>query len=248
MNGFPTFVLVEADGKEIDRISGYAESADFIKQLKEFQGGKNFQSLQKEVSNSPNDPQLHWKLASKYRERGDREKTAEHLNKILELDFETKTESAILAKRELAIMALEDSGDTSKLLSFAKKYPDPKFALPAHEMIAAFLGQKDQPDIAEPSFDYVIKNKPDDAQWLNDYAWFLATHDRKLDRALEYAKKAVAKEPKSAGILDTLAECYFRLKQYDKAIETQKKAVELADSKTLKEELQDRLKKFEAAR
>ncbi len=44
----------------------------------------------------------------------------------------------------------------------------------------------------------------------NDLAWLAANLDRDLDKALEHAKRAVELKPKSAGILDTLAEVHFR--------------------------------------
>ena len=70
------------------------------------------------------------------------------------------------------------------------------------------------------------------AEDLNAYAWCLLTCGpvelRDARKALELAEKAVAKSNgKHAGILDTLALAYHRTGNSGKAIETQRKALEL---------------------
>ncbi len=95
--------------------------------------------------------------------------------------------------------------------------------------------------------EYLVKQVGEgDATLLNNYAWFLATHDAKLDRALELARKAAALEPEAAFILDTLGECLFRKGQLKEAVETQRKALKLAPERQ-REEMAERLNKFEKA-
>ena len=73
---------------------------------------------------------------------------------------------------------------------------------------------------------------------LNSLAWFAATHDFHLDEALEAAQRAVGLEPKNSNIMDTLAETYYRMGNFDKAIEVQKEALEITpDDKYLKDQL-----------
>ena len=94
---------------------------------------------------------------------------------------------------------------------------------------------------------YLVKQVGEsDATLLNNYAWFLAIHDAKLDRALELARKASALEPEAAFILDTLGECLFRKGQLKEAVETQRKALKLAPEQQ-REEMAERLNKFEKA-
>jgi tetratricopeptide (TPR) repeat protein len=81
--------------------------------------------------------------------------------------------------------------------------------------------------------------------WLawNELAWTYATSRdpryRHSAKALEYAEKAVSlSEGKMPEILDTLAEAYFVNGDFDKAIETERKALELSpDTALLKESL-----------
>lgn len=68
------------------------------------------------------------------------------------------------------------------------------------------------------SFNEEIRNRPDDAEVLNRVARALATHDIDRERALELAKRAAALSPGTSYILDTVAECQYRLGRYDEAV------------------------------
>ena len=95
--------------------------------------------------------------------------------------------------------------------------------------------------------EYLIRHVGEtDATLLNNYAWFLATHDAKLSRALELARKAVKLQPDAAFILDTLGECLFRNGKFKEAVEAQRTAIKLAPE-TQREEMEDRLFNFEKA-
>jgi uncharacterized Ntn-hydrolase superfamily protein len=66
------------------------------------------------------------------------------------------------------------------------------------------------------------------ASTLNGLAWSLATHDFALERAVTAAERAVALAPEDSGIVDTLAEAYFRAGRYDDAVAAGRRALELA--------------------
>jgi uncharacterized Ntn-hydrolase superfamily protein len=77
-----------------------------------------------------------------------------------------------------------------------------------------------------------------DASNLNGLAWVCATNGIFLEEALTAAQRAVALEPREAGILDTLAEVYFRMGEAAKAVETETKALAISpDDNYLKGQL-----------
>jgi tetratricopeptide (TPR) repeat protein len=106
--------------------------------------------------------------------------------------------------------------------------------------------------------DTIIK---DDAQALNSFAWTIVDPDtsddiekKDLKVALKLAKRAdeVSKH-QDAAILDTLARVYFVSGDTDKALETQKKAIDAIETtknwpedqrETLRDELQGRLDEY----
>lgn len=67
----------------------------------------------------------------------------------------------------------------------------------------------------------------EDADYLNNLAWFCATGDVFLEQALEAASRAAELEPGAAYILDTLAEVHFRLGNTQEAVSTIKRAIDL---------------------
>jgi tetratricopeptide (TPR) repeat protein len=95
-----------------------------------------------------------------------------------------------------------------------------------------------------------LEADPGNVGILNHMGWFYATAEdptlRDPAKALAYAQRAVdASDGKEANILDTLAEAYYVNQQYDEAIETEERALELAPEL---EPLQNQLKKFREAK
>jgi tetratricopeptide (TPR) repeat protein len=77
------------------------------------------------------------------------------------------------------------------------------------------------------TWEKVVRAYPRYAQAHNSLAWLSACCRRNLDAALQHAEKAVELAPTHAGYLDTLAEVHFQRGNKDKAVELQKRAIEL---------------------
>jgi uncharacterized Ntn-hydrolase superfamily protein len=81
------------------------------------------------------------------------------------------------------------------------------------------------------------------ASTLNALAWYCATEDMFLEESLEAAKRAAALEPSNAGVLDTLAEVHFRRGEFDDAMITIDRAIELEPEQAYYREQRDRFRK-----
>lgn len=90
-----------------------------------------------------------------------------------------------------------------------------------------------------------LRDRPDDPEVLNSVAWTLATNDIDKVRALELAKRAATLSPKDHRILDTLAECHFRLGNFDAAIAIE---AELVTKEPANDEYWKQLQKFKDAK
>lgn len=93
-------------------------------------------------------------------------------------------------------------------------------------------------------YEAVLKAAPDQVTpnnpvLANNLAWLLATapdeRDRDGVRAVKLAQQAVAAAPDSAQTLDTLAAAYAEAGQFDKAVETQRAAIEKASPEQAEE-------------
>jgi uncharacterized Ntn-hydrolase superfamily protein len=90
-----------------------------------------------------------------------------------------------------------------------------------------------------------LRAHPDDAELLNRVAWSLSTYEIDKDRALQLAKRATALAPGNPHMLNTLAECHYRLGHFDEAIAIES---ELAAKEPANDEYWKQLQKFKDAR
>jgi tetratricopeptide (TPR) repeat protein len=94
-----------------------------------------------------------------------------------------------------------------------------------------------------------LEADPGNAGILNDMGWLYATVEpaalRDPAKALDYAQRAVeASNGGDANTLDTLAEAYYANQEFEKAIETEERALEIAPGQ---EVFQNQLVKFREA-
>ena len=82
------------------------------------------------------------------------------------------------------------------------------------------------------------------AEYLNEYAWLVCNTEGDFDRALQYSLKSLNLTTDYAK-LDTCGRCYFALREFDKAIEMQKRALKLMPHSP---PLVRQLEEFEAAK
>ena len=88
------------------------------------------------------------------------------------------------------------------------------------------LAQMERMRVGEALKRALVRDQNDPSN-LNGLAWSCATNGVFLPEALEAAERAVALEPKNAGILDTLAEVHFRMGNAAKAAEVEARALDL---------------------
>jgi Flp pilus assembly protein TadD len=119
-----------------------------------------------------------------------------------------------------------------------------------HIDMAFTLDRLERPEDAISQFRIALKLSPQSAWVHNNFAWFYATTKnfkyRNPQAALGEAKEAMElSEGKESGIIDTLAEAYFSNRQFDEAMTTESKAIDLdPDNLQLQQQL-DRFKRHD---
>lgn len=81
---------------------------------------------------------------------------------------------------------------------------------------------------AETGFRSAVARTPKDPDALNELAWFLAAHGRRLEEAIRYAEAALVARPDDPNLHDTLAEAQYRSGSLAQAIESMERAVKLS--------------------
>ncbi|MBO6602744.1 tetratricopeptide repeat protein [Boseongicola sp. H5] len=82
-------------------------------------------------------------------------------------------------------------------------------------------------DEAEADFRRALELNPDQPQVLNYLGYSLVEQRRNLDEALQMIERAVAAEPRSGYIVDSLGWVLYRLERFDEAVAPMERAVEL---------------------
>ena len=90
----------------------------------------------------------------------------------------------------------------------------------------------------------LIERNKSDAQAFNNYAYSLVERNKELDKALEYAKKAIELEPKNPSYLDTIGWVYYKLDDLKRAKKFIEQSIEIkSDNSIVLEHLGDILMK-----
>ena len=191
-----------------------------------------------------------------------------HLNLAVGLETQHRHEEALVhyreairadprelrARRRLAISLLRHGHKDQALVHFrelARLQPE---NAQAHDELAESLAQQGLTTDAILHYRRALQLRPNWLSPLNNLAWILATSaDDKLRdpaeavRLAERASQESAGQP-SPGVLDTLAAAYAAANQFDKAIRTAQRAIQIAKAggKTkLVDQLADRLKLYQ---
>jgi len=108
VRGFPTYVLLNPEGTEIDRAVGAMPSSEFITTFTDFKNGKNtladFLSRVEQESTA----ELNYQIANKYRWRGKTKEAEQYFQQVIKLDAEDKEGFTVESAYALADMARRD--------------------------------------------------------------------------------------------------------------------------------------------
>ena len=245
---YPTFLVIGPDGKEVDRHIGYLDPAEFIEVIDGYRNGVGtVASLEKKLANDPDNVELLYQVGTKYADAGRAEQASTTLDKVMTLDPHNAARNAEI------LYAVGEAYYTDKNYEKAKPYfsklvsdhGDSEMAPDGMKRLAATEYKLGNADAAVAMYEKSMKGKENDASALNGFAWFCAQRKIGLDRALPAALKAADLSDRDPGILDTLAEVYFAMGDYNNAIKVEKEALAKdPDDKYLK----DQIEKFEKAR
>lgn len=246
---WPTIMLVDPNGKEIDRIVGYVNAEDFIQRIGEYQNGVNtLADFEARVKKNPDDAEAWKTLGNKYADsvRGPEANAAfaKYLELTPDISGEEKAEALYsIGEAYYVDEAYDKAADIFE--GIIAGYPESEWRDRATTRLArAYYGQGEIDKCVAIYKSYADRH-PDDARACNSFAWFCATKKVGLDEALPVALRAVELTERDPGYLDTLAELYYARGEFDKAIAIGQEAL---DKEPGDEYFTDQVKKFKAAK
>ncbi len=125
--GYPTAIVFNESGEEIDRIFGFTTPDNLIKKIKNYLKGKDtLNELLKKEKSYPKNLNILYKIARKYMAKGEFESSIKYLDKIIKFDINNKN---AMASKALSFKGYvyykwkkyKKAGDT--LIELTEKYP-----------------------------------------------------------------------------------------------------------------------------
>jgi tetratricopeptide (TPR) repeat protein len=248
VSAYPTLLVIGPDGKEVDRHLGFLEPAEFVEVIDGYRKGiGTVAALEKELQKRPDDVELLYKVGTKHAEAGRSEEAAPALNKVLTLDPHNSARNPEILYRLGDAYYYDQKYAEAKpyFTRLVTDYASSEVAPDGMKRLAATEYKLGNASAAVAMYEKSIAGKENDPSALNGFAWFCAQRKIGLDKALPAAQKAADLSGRDPGILDTLAEVYFAMGDYNNAIKVEEEAsAKDPDDKYFKEQIE----KFKKAR
>jgi tetratricopeptide (TPR) repeat protein len=246
VKAYPTLVLVSSNGDEIDRYVGYLDAEKFLDVIEGYHKGVGTVGFyEAQLEKNPDDIETLYTLGLKHADAVRPERAKATLERILVLDPESEHKADIWSSLGY-VMYADDRYDEAvayynKLL---EEFPDTKHHDESLQILARVYYRMEEKDKAIEAYTAYVDRHPDDPKAMNGFAWFCAKRKFGFEQALPVALKAVELSDRDPGILDTLAELYFAMGDFDNAIKIGEEAL----SKEPEDEyLEEQLNKYRDA-
>jgi len=171
---FPTIIVANPDGSEVDRLVGYYPPADFFNEIQLYlQGNETLEDFQNRLADEPDNVEYHLILAEKYKHRSAWDQALEYYNNALRLCPDDNP--FVLEKALLGIADVQcEKGDFSAALTsyseFLELYPQSEKAEDAARKIPYCYAKTGDYIRADELFREYLVNYPDGeySRWVQD--------------------------------------------------------------------------------
>jgi tetratricopeptide (TPR) repeat protein len=239
--GFPTLLVLDASGAEVDRLMGFVSAKDLTQTLQQFRAGKGtLAELEKRLAGAAGDEALLLDVGTRHAMRGD-PRAVDELAQVVKGDPENKNKRAAAALLTLGkyyyLRGLKDyAGAEAPLRDLQKRFPQSDEAgQVGYNLGIALHGQKRDKEAREVLDRWLtdgLTATPRDASRYNSYAWLCFKNGFDRARGIEVAKQGLELDPKDHGLWDTLAELEAQAGDVAGAREAEKKALGLKPGDT----------------
>lgn len=175
VNGYPTVILFETDGEEIDRIVGYAPPREWLKTVKSYLRGEGTMvDLEKKLEADPSNAELLFRVGKKYQDRSKYREALMHYQNTISLDpdnKEGKTDSALFNIAMVSLRQEDRQTAVDKLKHLVQSFPETKLRLDAEEYIPYIYVRMGDTATALRLFEKILLDYPDleakEKKWVN---------------------------------------------------------------------------------
>ncbi len=163
--GYPTTLLLDEAGEEIDRVPGYVPAERFIEEVRSrTEGPGSFAQVRRRALDEPEDPEAQYELASLYMERRMMEQAGSRFRKAFELDPDNRdgrADASLYYFAETQAAANRYPQAMASLEELLQRFPDSRYATEAELMRAEILLQEGEAEEAKTVLRGFLESHPE---------------------------------------------------------------------------------------
>lgn len=219
----PTVILLRSDGSEIDRISfaNKLNAPQFITRVQDIMAGRNtLESYRKAFYADTTSLESRMALIEQYEERSKYDSVLRQLEVLKEMKQYPQVSKQAALRYGYMRMQVEGnlSGIKKVMASLGHSGEDSILNLNILADLLTFYKNHKLYDSAAHYYDAIMAvTGVRDPDFLNEFAWNLASYTTQLDSALMLINEAMAKRPNEPNYYDTRALIHFRRKERTEA-------------------------------
>jgi thioredoxin-like negative regulator of GroEL len=174
ISGYPTVVLLEKAGNEVDRILGYHPPAEFAETIESYLEGRGtYWALEKDNREKPNDPKTIYLMGKKQAERGNIADARAQFARVLSYDKKNDSEFADDAQFQLALLHRKERSWYKAVEAFrdvVKEYPESELVEDAQIYIGWLFAKAGDTKEALKSYREFLKeySKSSETDWVKE--------------------------------------------------------------------------------
>jgi tetratricopeptide (TPR) repeat protein len=172
--GYPTVILMNSSGGEIDRIFGYVRPDTFVSIIEDYlQGINTLEDVQRRFEADSSNLELAFRLAEKYEGRRSYDSASLYYNKVMVLDPENekgKSQDALFSLAWVQIRGKDYSKALEAFKNFLQKFPKSEMAADAELYIPYCYAKTGDTTQALELYQKFLAQHPDspDTGWVKD--------------------------------------------------------------------------------
>ena len=227
IRGYPTIVIANNKGYEVDRIVGYLSPDSFLKELHRIRKGKNtISSLLNKFQSNPNNFNTLFNLAKKYEGKGDIASANRMINAILAANIDSSGVAYFFS----ILYEAREKEDSEKLLKYVENNPESKNIKRAISEAMFYVRKKGVNKKLESELFLKLINLDDKVSLnlINSFSWRMSELELNLEIALQkinYAIENVKDMEQKHMFIDTKAELFYKMKKFESALKEIKKCI-----------------------
>jgi len=228
IHSIPSYVFVDEEGNEIDRIVGFMPPAEYQAEMIRIRNGINtVPDLVKRLEDDPENADLLSSLAGKVETMSGLKTAITYWEMLFGLE-DVNPVLHSMAALKMALYHATENSDPETLISFINNETNTKVLPKAYDALRNFYrGSKDkaaEADTYRRYVDFMSGIHKETTSFLNGYAWRMTELDLNLENALERINQGIAllatdaSAREKAQIMDTKGEVLWKLGRIDDAV------------------------------